>query len=477
MGGLNMPEFKTTLIQSFLSLGIDYTNIINNISGRSGLYKYCDELKTIINQPNQPNQQTIVPVLVQPVLKIQKPYIHPQPTKHNLPDGVYTGELINGKPNGIGKYEYKNGNIYEGTFSNGLYIGKGKIIYENGDVYEGTFKDRKMDGKGQMKFSNGDVYIGNFSNDMKNDNNGTMILYDETTMVGKWVDDNLIDEECINISSNFNNEYLYKDGKHPDNKTKTGYYCQYNNNLCLTELKNILYNSGIKSIDNVHVYNMSKINICKFLNDDHEQYEILLNEVPDDKKIPDNYCNNDTSLLGDDLNDINIDRIIRDDKNNCFTIEEITELKKNEKDLSEIKNPYTTIPFNETFMNQYKQKTSNYIGNRHIDHDETLTWSNLENRFKKYYEYIGDELPQTKIRPYKELVYAHNYIVNNKVNDAHHIIYEFIHEYDNSVSEDKKKLYYLSQYIDNNLSTFQREAIILTLIEELRYIHTNNLII
>jgi hypothetical protein len=38
----------------------------------------------------------------------------------------YSGDYVNGKPNGFGTYTWANGSYYEGEFKNGLKHGKGK---------------------------------------------------------------------------------------------------------------------------------------------------------------------------------------------------------------------------------------------------------------------------------------------------------------------------------------------------------------
>ena len=68
-------------------------------------------------------------------------------------EGTYTGEIVDGKPDGNGKFESKNSSgvawSYEGSFKNGLFDGEGKNIWEDGSFAEighfeqGTFKPTK----------------------------------------------------------------------------------------------------------------------------------------------------------------------------------------------------------------------------------------------------------------------------------------------------------------------------------------------
>ena len=53
-------------------------------------------------------------------------------------DGVYSGELVDGKKCGVGKYEYSDGSYQEGEFRNNkFYEGNGTVKYEDGSVFEG----------------------------------------------------------------------------------------------------------------------------------------------------------------------------------------------------------------------------------------------------------------------------------------------------------------------------------------------------
>ena len=68
------------------------------------------------------------------------------------PYGNYTGDYKDGLREGNGKFESKNGeNKYNGTFANDKYS-KGKLTFPDGSYFEGTFKDGQPD-KG--KWGNG----------------------------------------------------------------------------------------------------------------------------------------------------------------------------------------------------------------------------------------------------------------------------------------------------------------------------------
>ncbi len=59
--------------------------------------------------------------------------------------GTYTGQLVDGVPNGKGKFESINAQnvkwTYEGNFENGTFNGQGKTTWEDGTVEAGKYKN------------------------------------------------------------------------------------------------------------------------------------------------------------------------------------------------------------------------------------------------------------------------------------------------------------------------------------------------
>ena len=74
------------------------------------------------------------------------------------PYGNYTGDYKDGLREGNGKFESKNGeNKYNGTFANDKY-NEGKLTFPDGSYFEGTFKDGQPDkGKWYDKKSQNDT--------------------------------------------------------------------------------------------------------------------------------------------------------------------------------------------------------------------------------------------------------------------------------------------------------------------------------
>ena len=62
--------------------------------------------------------------------------------------GIYTGELIGGKPGGKGRVQYDNGDTYEGSFVKGLRQGEGTFTEADGSRYEGNWTKNERNGKG-----------------------------------------------------------------------------------------------------------------------------------------------------------------------------------------------------------------------------------------------------------------------------------------------------------------------------------------
>ena len=77
-------------------------------------------------------------------------------------DGVYEGDMVNGKRTGKGKFTWANGDVYEGDFVEDKRTGKGKYTWADGDVYEGDFVEGERTGNGKLTTANGTVQKGRF---------------------------------------------------------------------------------------------------------------------------------------------------------------------------------------------------------------------------------------------------------------------------------------------------------------------------
>ena len=115
----------------------------------------------------------------------------------NLKDGwdvsvTYTGEIKDGKPNGMGVAKYKSGNAirYVGSFLNGMYNGKGTMFFNNGAFLTGEWKNGKLNGKGSFLTDAGVLYIGDFVNGVKH-GKGILFYKDNGMIMGNFSNDQL----------------------------------------------------------------------------------------------------------------------------------------------------------------------------------------------------------------------------------------------------------------------------------------------
>jgi ankyrin repeat protein len=80
------------------------------------------------------------------------------------------------------------GNYYEGDWKNGKPDGFGFIQSKNGHVfYIGGWKNGNSSGQGTYKYSDGSTYVGEWLNDYMN-GRGTFTFSDGSTLVGEWKD-------------------------------------------------------------------------------------------------------------------------------------------------------------------------------------------------------------------------------------------------------------------------------------------------
>lgn len=84
--------------------------------------------------------------------------------------GVYTGQWVDDKRNGKGKFIYGSyftktaGDVYDGEWLDDKKTAKGKITYANGDTFEGYFLNGLKNGPGKYKFKTGLEYDQTFEN-------------------------------------------------------------------------------------------------------------------------------------------------------------------------------------------------------------------------------------------------------------------------------------------------------------------------
>jgi hypothetical protein len=77
-------------------------------------------------------------------------------------DGKYVGEVALGKPNGLGIYDYSNGDRYEGEWRGGRRNGNGTYTYQDGSKYVGEWKNNINHGRGTFTSADGRKFVGEF---------------------------------------------------------------------------------------------------------------------------------------------------------------------------------------------------------------------------------------------------------------------------------------------------------------------------
>jgi hypothetical protein len=132
------------------------------------------EMKKADSQSSAPPSQASTP----------KPQAVTTKGKLNIQNGVYEGDIVNGKATGKGKFTFNDGSgTYEGDFVDGKWHGKGKkTTTYDGNIYEGNFVNSDLRGNGKITFPNGDVFEG----ELEGEGKGTMTYANGKIKKGKY---------------------------------------------------------------------------------------------------------------------------------------------------------------------------------------------------------------------------------------------------------------------------------------------------
>ncbi len=140
----------------------------------------------------------------------EKEYTTGDVTNFRTRNGVYTGHMVDGNPQGRGRYVYDSGIICEGEFESGYLHGQGErtdaaknrsigtfvkgklegegtILYANGNRFQGMFSKGAREGFGTMMWASGDRYSGNYVQD-KRSGYGTYSFPDGSRYEGEFLD-------------------------------------------------------------------------------------------------------------------------------------------------------------------------------------------------------------------------------------------------------------------------------------------------
>ena len=133
-----------------------------------------------------------------------------------------TAQCLDGDcQNGLGTFQFENGNKYRGDFRKGIINGKGTIVFGNGNRYNGDWVNGMREGVGIYTFTNGNVYSG-ASNKNKFSGRGTMNFASGNKFVGNWKDDQPNGYGTYSFASGEQYDGSFVNGKF--NGTGTMYY-------------------------------------------------------------------------------------------------------------------------------------------------------------------------------------------------------------------------------------------------------------
>jgi hypothetical protein len=92
----------------------------------------------------------------------------------SMPAGVYQGQCVKGKPEGVGEVRFSNGDRFNGEFKNGRIDGRGTWTSgTSGNTYAGSWRNGKRNGEGTYRWSQGSQqYVGEWADD-KREGRGT----------------------------------------------------------------------------------------------------------------------------------------------------------------------------------------------------------------------------------------------------------------------------------------------------------------
>jgi hypothetical protein len=124
----------------------------------------------------------------------------------------FTGEFVNGKRNGRGLMEWKNGAKYFGEWKDGNMHGQGIIMYSDGGVYSGQWRNGTFHGDGKATYANGDKYKGQYESG-KRHGKGKMMWRNGSEYDGGWKEGKQHGKGVYTSTNGTKHECELKDGK------------------------------------------------------------------------------------------------------------------------------------------------------------------------------------------------------------------------------------------------------------------------
>ena len=109
---------------------------------------------------------------------------------------TYEGDIMDGDPHGIGKFEYANGDRYNGACKYGRPDGFGLYTYRSSATYKGFFSYGKIHGVGTFEDVR-NIYKGHWRGDKKHGMFYRTNKIDRITYLQKWIKGKLINGKPI----------------------------------------------------------------------------------------------------------------------------------------------------------------------------------------------------------------------------------------------------------------------------------------
>jgi hypothetical protein len=124
----------------------------------------------------------------------------------------FIGEFVNGKRNGRGLMEWKNGDKYFGEWNDDNRHGRGVLMYSDGGVYSGQWRNGTFHGDGKATYANGDKYKGQYESG-KRHGKGKMMWRNGSEYDGGWKEGKQHGKGIYTSVDGTEHECELKDGK------------------------------------------------------------------------------------------------------------------------------------------------------------------------------------------------------------------------------------------------------------------------
>lgn len=204
--------------------------------------------------------------------------------------GIYDGFYKNGKYNGYGKMQYKNGDIYYGYWKNNKRDIYGKMIYKTKEVYIGVWSNDLREEFGiLLDKSHNKSYVGSFKNDLPTYNKDEFIIlkksnHNDNTIIGemeknikKEMDEYLIlfGVSIFNKSELKINQFVNIKLEKLNNDKQSYYIGQFNNDHIENGFGRLFFNPNINPIERDSFDYLSSNKDIKEIYDGFVEYQCM----------------------------------------------------------------------------------------------------------------------------------------------------------------------------------------------------------